>query len=132
MEVENPPANAEIFLNSGQKERLLAVQRPCESRLVALEDRLDQIRPQILSRVLGVPTLQNRLEPLATANGSKFRNRFLISEDGVDDVVDVVTQLFVRLAALSRGLALVLLNEPAFTRLELLMLRPNLFRQSLQ
>ena len=142
MEIKNTPANAEILLNSRQEQRLLAVQRPCERRLVALEDRLDQVRPQVRSGVpevkaadldvVRVPALQNCLEPFAAANGCKFRNRLLVSEDSADDVVDVVAQLFVRLTTLPRWLALVLLNEAAFTRLELLMLRPNLFGQSSQ
>ena len=71
--------------------------------------------------------MQNRLEPLAAANGCKVRNRLLVSEDGVDYVVDVVAQLFVRLTTLSLGLTLSLLDELALPWLELLMLRPNLF-----
>ena len=68
----------------------------------------------------------DRFEPFAAANGCKFRDRFLVRQEDIDDVVDVVTQLFVRLATLARRLALILLDEPAPTRLELLMLRPNL------
>ena len=112
---------------SRQEQRLLAVQRPCERRLVAPEDRLDQVRSEIRGGVRSVSALQDRLEPLAAANGCKVRNRLLIGKDGVDYVVDVVAQLFVRLTALPLWLALGLLDELALPWLELLMLRPNLF-----